>query len=487
MCLLSSTAFCICLLLTAHRFVNANTLQVDKETNVASMVESELLSKNLFGGKWNFQDDIRFTIKDLVVPGSGPGKVDLDLRLASSFDEKSTFSLDDGSKRPIIPSKQVLVSADPDKIFAAILVDVETQNTFGFFQSGNEKNNPGASTGKIFQLSQKKGAAMQAAQSADFKPPAWHCGADLEEFQIASVDANDDDITHGKGGEHAPTSTLSNDRDQRRLDDAQEGTHRSHSHHGHFFDHASEIQSVSSIGKSLRGSRNDIGRRALYYTDDYPKSYSYQVNLYLEIDQAFVDNHGSFQAALDYIDLLISAASAIYEKEIDTHLHVVHVQKTNRYDPAKSTTDALSIMRSTFAGSEWHSENVDLHHALLAKDLGGGIAYVGALCNSDYGFGLSANLVGTFTGLGASTVWDLTVVAHELGVSSGPCMCFQCAIQFFPLDSNSHYFHHTVHLFLSICCSTTLVLITPTAQPIHPRSIRVGINVPAMSPMALQP
>lgn len=258
---------------------------------------------------------------------------------------------------------------------------------------------------------------MQAEQSADFKPPAWHCSSDLDEFQIASVAANDDEITHGKGGEHAPTSTLSNDRDQRRLDDAQEDIHRSHRHHGHLFDQSSEVESLSSIGMSLRGSRNEIGRRALYYTDDYPKAYSYQVNLYLEIDQAFEDNHGSFQAALDYIDLLISAASAIYEKEIDTHLHVVHVQKTNRYDPAKSTTDALSIMRSTIAVSEWHSENVDLHHALLAKDLGGGIANVGALCNSDYGFGLSANLAGTFNELGASTVWDLTVVAHELGVS----------------------------------------------------------------------
>jgi hypothetical protein len=145
--------------------------------------------------------------------------------------------------------------------------------------------------------------------------------------------------------------------------------------------------------------------------------------LYLEIDQAFVDNHGSFQAALDYIDLLVSAASVIYEKEIDTHLHVVHVQKTNRYNSATSTTDALSIMRSAFAGSDWHYNNVDLHHALLAKDLGGGIAYVGALCNSNYGFGLSANLAGNFDGLGASTVWDLTVVAHELGVSDD-CLCF---------------------------------------------------------------
>lgn len=416
MYLLFSTAVFICLLLTTHRIADASMVQASKETNVASMVEAELLSKSLFGDKWNFEE-VRFAIKDLIVPGTGSRKVDLDLRFASSFDKESTYSLDDGLKRPMIPSKQVLVSSDPDEIFAAVSVDVETQTTSGFFQ-------PGASNGKIFQLSQKKGAAMQAEQSADFKPPTWHCGADLEEFQIASVAANDE-VARGKGREHAHASTLSNDRNQRRLNDAQKDIHHGHHHHDHVFDHTSEAESLFSIGKSLRGSLNGIGRRALYYTDDYPRAYSYQVNLYLEIDQAFEDNHGSFQAALDYIDLLISAASAIYEKEIDTHLHVVHVQKTNRYDPAKSTTDALSIMRSTFAGSEWHSENVDLHHALLAKDLGGGIAYVGALCNSDYGFGLSANLAGTFNGLGASTVWDLTVVAHELGVSSDLCLCFQ--------------------------------------------------------------
>jgi len=216
-------------------------------------------------------------------------------------------------------------------------------------------------------------------------------------------------------------TTLSNDIDQRRLDRSHGGHHHSHHDHGHSTGHSFEAgsrgESLSDIGKSLRGSQNTLGQRALYYTDDYPKAYTYQVNLYLEIDQAFEDNHGSFQAALDYIDLLVSAASVIYEKEIDTHLHVVHVQKTNRYDSATSTTDALSIMRSAFAGSDWHYNNVDLHHALLAKDLGGGIAYVGALCNSNYGFGLSANLAGNFNGLGAATVWDLTVFAHELGVS----------------------------------------------------------------------
>ena len=150
-------------------------------------------------------------------------------------------------------------------------------------------------------------------------------------------------------------------------------------------------------------------------TDTYPQAYSYQVNLYIEIDQAFIDNHGSFEDALDYINILVAGASAIFESEIDTHLHVSHVHKTNRYDAASSTSEALEIMRDAFAGSTWHDGNINLHHALLGHRLGGGIAYVGALCNPNFGFGLSANLEGNFESLDASALWDLTVFAHELG------------------------------------------------------------------------
>ena len=109
-------------------------------------------------------------------------------------------------------------------------------------------------------------------------------------------------------------------------------------------------------------------------TDTYPQAYTYQVDLFLEIDQEFVDNHGSFDNALEYIDVLVSAANAIYEKEIDTHLNVIHVAKTNRYDSARSASEALSIMREKFAGNQWHENNIDLHHALLGNRLGGGIA-----------------------------------------------------------------------------------------------------------------
>ena len=143
-------------LLAAIHFVDAKKLQVDKGSNIASMIKSELLlTKKPSGWDWNFQN-LQFAIKDLVVPGEGSGTIDLDLRPASSFGERSTYSLGDGSSiHPIMLSKQVLVSTDPDEIFSAVSVDLGTQDTFGFFQS-NGKKNPGVPDGKVFKISQKK-------------------------------------------------------------------------------------------------------------------------------------------------------------------------------------------------------------------------------------------------------------------------------------------------------------------------------------------
>ena len=76
-------------------------------------------------------------------------------------------------------------------------------------------------------------------------------------------------------------------------------------------------------------------------------------------------------------------------------------------------------MRNTFGRTSsvgWHytsSTGVkpDLHHALLSKNMGGGIAYVGVICDSDYGFGLSASLSGNYVSMGNAVVWDMMVVS----------------------------------------------------------------------------
>ncbi len=66
--------------------------------------------------------------------------------------------------------------------------------------------------------------------------------------------------------------------------------------------------------------------------------------------------------------------------------------------------------------SGWHYTSPsgikpDLHHALLGEDLGGGIAWLGVVCSSSLGFGISGNLEGNFVSMSNAVVYDITVVS----------------------------------------------------------------------------
>ena len=91
---------------------------------------------------------------------------------------------------------------------------------------------------------------------------------------------------------------------------------------------------------------------------------------------------------------------------------MLHIALNDTYDDTTNINETLSKMESTYAPLR---EGIDIHHALLSKDLGGGIASVGALCDSSRGFGLSASLLGNFLSMDIAAVWDMTVFMHELG------------------------------------------------------------------------
>lgn len=103
------------------------------------------------------------------------------------------------------------------------------------------------------------------------------------------------------------------------------------------------------------------------------------------------------------------------QNRLKTTLKVVAIQYTTLYDSATSPSAALSIMKSKWGGSNWPGSNTNIVHGLSGRSLGGGVAYVNVLCNTDYGFGFSASLSGSFRSLASTLVWDLMVVAHEIG------------------------------------------------------------------------
>ena len=48
--------------------------------------------------------------------------------------------------------------------------------------------------------------------------------------------------------------------------------------------------------------------------------YSYQIDIYFEFDNDLVTQQGSLTDVINYINVLISAANIVYEKETDIHL-----------------------------------------------------------------------------------------------------------------------------------------------------------------------
>ena len=60
-------------------------------------------------------------------------------------------------------------------------------------------------------------------------------------------------------------------------------------------------------------------RRELYPTDSFPQQYTYEAKLYIEINQDVIDTNGGEGEAFEYVNALITAASATFEEEVDTH------------------------------------------------------------------------------------------------------------------------------------------------------------------------
>lgn len=226
-------------------------------------------------------------------------------------------------------------------------------------------------------------------------------------------------------------------KDHHHHEDSSHNDHREH-HHNH---EMSDIDSaLSYIKDNLRGSSVRLGKRRKLQSGG---SYSYQVDIYLEIDQQLVNDNGGIlnPNTINYVNSIFTGANSIYEvrifeinhchifcclfssqhlapydlqSEIDTHLSLLHIALTSNYNSASGTGNALDTMRSIYASQGFgYYPGIDckkstcsyhfpfgivphfcfvpllsVHHALLSNNLGGGIAYLGVLCDSNYGFGL---------------------------------------------------------------------------------------------------
>jgi hypothetical protein len=152
--------------------------------------------------------------------------------------------------------------------------------------------------------------------------------------------------------------------------------------------------------------------------------------LAIETDYQLYQKFGSTNGVTSYVTQLIAAVSDRYFHDVQATLSIAYLGVyTNAADPWTSqdsggnSSALLDEFRAAWAPNNW-PVSANLAHFISGASLGGGIAYVNALCSATYGFGVSGNISGTiswgsWTGAPGSFTWDFVVVAHELGHNFG--------------------------------------------------------------------
>jgi len=146
---------------------------------------------------------------------------------------------------------------------------------------------------------------------------------------------------------------------------------------------------------------------------------SYSARIAVETDYEFYARFGDATAAADYVGDLFAYGSTIYEAEVGTSLVVGSLDLwAGGPDSDPWTTSSCSSLLGEFR-DYWNANRSSVQrtvaHFLSGKSTGCGVAYLGVLCNSSYGYGLSGSLAGNFSIDNPSVVWDILVVNHEIG------------------------------------------------------------------------
>jgi hypothetical protein len=136
--------------------------------------------------------------------------------------------------------------------------------------------------------------------------------------------------------------------------------------------------------------------------------------------------------ATNYMNVLIGAVSAIYLRDLNVRLRISSMTIWTTADPfsASNSSGQLNNYRN-WCNTNRAGVSRDLAHLFANGNVTnfGGIAYLGVLCNSQFGYGVS-NIYSNVTFPTANYVWDINVTAHELGhnFASNHTHCFNPAI-----------------------------------------------------------
>jgi hypothetical protein len=158
----------------------------------------------------------------------------------------------------------------------------------------------------------------------------------------------------------------------------------------------------------------------------YGAAQKLECKMAIETDNQLYKKWNNLSACENYVFALLAAISDRYDTQIDTILTFPYVQfwttasdPWNSQDSGGSSSDLLTEFQNAWAGNI--PNGAHLAHFVSGANLGGGVAWLGVLCNQTYGFAVSGNIDGgvTFPVTQGSNTWDFMVVAHETGHNFG--------------------------------------------------------------------
>ena len=147
------------------------------------------------------------------------------------------------------------------------------------------------------------------------------------------------------------------------------------------------------------------------------------IDIAIDTDQEYLTKFsGNIAAATGYVQTIVAAADEIYRRDASVQVRLVFSRIWATQDPWTTTSSsaALPEFRSYWLANQGGTGR-DVAHMLSARSLGGGIAWLDAVC-SDYAYGVNGNLSGFFPTpmvTNSPQNWDVMVFNHELGHNAG--------------------------------------------------------------------
>ncbi len=180
-----------------------------------------------------------------------------------------------------------------------------------------------------------------------------------------------------------------------------------------------------AVAKGLR-LESELQRRSVVPDHaDSGTGVNWVVEMAIETDWEFTGSlfGGDTDASGAYAAMLVGAVSEVYMRDLSTQVVISFLRLwPDSNDPwnGSDTIDQLIQFENHWRFNMGGIQR-DLAHFFSGRGLGGGVAYLGAICES-YGYAVSANLGGYFpypVEDNHSQNWDLMVVAHETGHNFG--------------------------------------------------------------------